>query len=47
MKNAEVRTWVLKIDDEFGGRGVAYVDVGKSKVIQSLLSKGINIVISV
>ena len=39
MKNPEVKTWVLKIDDEFGGRGVAYVDFEKSKVIQRLLEK--------
>ncbi len=25
VKNPEVMTWVLKIDDEFEGRGLAYV----------------------
>ncbi len=33
-------TWVLKIDDEFEGRGLAYVELGKSKIILSLLKKG-------
>lgn len=47
IKNPEVKTWVLKIDDEFGGRGIASLDVSKSKIVQSLLNKGnelINIV---
>ena len=25
MKNSDIKTWVLKIDDEFGGRGIAYL----------------------
>lgn len=40
MKNPEVSTWILKIDDEFGGRGIAYLEIGRSKIIQSLLKKG-------
>lgn len=32
-------TWVFKIDDEFDGRGIAYVELGKSKIITSLLKK--------
>lgn len=39
VKNPEVMTWVLKIDDEFEGRGLAYIDLNKSKVISSLLKK--------
>lgn len=40
MKNPEVSTWVLKIDDEFGGRGIAYLEIARSKIIQGLLKKG-------
>jgi hypothetical protein len=40
IKNPEVKTWVLKIDDEFGGRGIAYLDISRSKIIQGLLNKG-------
>ncbi len=25
LKNPEIQTWILKIDDEFGGRGIAYI----------------------
>ena len=40
VKNPEVMTWVLKIDDEFEGRGLAYIELGKSKAITALLKKG-------
>jgi hypothetical protein len=40
IKNPEVKTWVFKIDDEFGGRGIGYLDTSRSKIIQSLLIKG-------
>lgn len=39
VKNPEVSTWVLKIDDEFDGRGLASVELGKSKILTSLLKK--------
>lgn len=39
IKNPDIKTWVLKIDDEFGGRGIAYLEVGKSKAIQSIVGK--------
>ena len=39
VKNPEVMTWVLKIDDEFEGRGVAYVELSRSKVVMGLLKK--------
>jgi hypothetical protein len=42
VKNPEVKTWVLKIDDEFGGRGIGYMDISRSKIIQGLLNKGNN-----
>lgn len=41
IKNPEVGIWVLKIDDEFGGRGIAYVDFSRTKFIQAMLDKGI------
>jgi hypothetical protein len=34
-----VSTWILKIDDEFGGRGIAYFETSKSKIISSFLKK--------
>lgn len=39
MKNPEIKTWILKIDDEFGGRGIAYLDVSKSRAIQTMLNQ--------
>lgn len=40
IKNPEIETWVLKIDDEFSGRGIAYFEVSKSKYVQMILKKG-------
>jgi hypothetical protein len=39
LRNPEIDTWVLKIDDEIGGRGIAYLDVSRWKFIQSLLRR--------
>lgn len=39
VKNPQVTIWVLKIDDEANGRGIAYVDIGSSKTIKYLLKK--------
>lgn len=44
-KNYEIKVWFLKIDDEFGGRGIGYLDLGKSKVVQNLLKQSIYFVI--
>ena len=39
IKNPQVQTWVLKIDDEQNGRGIAFADLGASKAIRNLLRK--------
>lgn len=39
IKHPDVHTWVLKIDDELNGRGIAFADLGASKAIRALLRK--------
>lgn len=31
--NMEIQRWMIKIDDEYGGRGIAYLDTSTLKVI--------------
>ena len=37
VKNPTVYVWVLKIDDEIQGRGIAYADFSGSKALRALL----------
>ena len=37
--NRQIQTWVVKIDDEFGGRGVATINVHKIRAIRRLLAQ--------
>jgi hypothetical protein len=39
IKHPDVHTWVLKIDDELSGRGIAFAELGASKAIRALLKK--------
>jgi hypothetical protein len=39
IKHPDVHTWVLKIDDELNGRGIAFAELGASKAIRALLRK--------
>jgi hypothetical protein len=32
--NINTNIWVLKIDDEFNGRGIAYLDVSNLKIVK-------------
>ena len=43
IKNPHIDTWVLKIDDEVNGRGIAYADLGAYKTVRALLRKSIHI----
>ena len=36
LGNLDVHTWIFKIDDEFGGRGHAKLEVGRVKLLQVL-----------
>lgn len=38
-RNPHVQQWVLKIDDEWQGRGLAVLDLSTSKTVRSLLRK--------
>ena len=38
-RNPQVQQWVLKIDDEWQGRGLALLDLASSKTIRLLLKK--------
>lgn len=38
-KNLYVTTWIFKIDDEFNGRGHAYINVDNIKPLQALKKK--------
>jgi hypothetical protein len=37
--NRQIRTWVVKIDDEFNGRGLATINVHKIRDIRRLLNQ--------
>lgn len=37
VKNPTIQSWVMKIDDEIQGRGIAYVDFRGSKYLKSIL----------
>jgi hypothetical protein len=45
IKNPHIDIWVLKIDDEVNGRGIAYADLGASKTVRALLRKSKNVFI--
>jgi hypothetical protein len=37
--NREIDTWLFKIDDEFGSRGIATINVSKIRAIRKVLEK--------
>jgi len=41
VANLYVQTWVFKIDDEFNGRGTAYLNLDHIKTLTSLRKKQI------
>lgn len=45
VKNPSVETWLLKIDDEFGGRGIAHFSISSSKTLRSILRRSTDLLI--
>ena len=41
--NLDVNTWIFKIDDEFGSRGTAFLNVDSLKTIQELRRRKVNL----
>lgn len=43
QSNSEIKKWIFKIDNETGGRGIAYLDLNKWKAMNQLIEQTINI----
>lgn len=39
LANLYVQTWIFKVDDEFGGRGTAYLNLDHVKPLANLRKK--------